>query len=121
MKNVQARLQRERDELIAQLRRLSVSPRDDDGSATAGQLFEEGDQAQASERQDVEFAVRERVADRIQRLTTALARVDEGSYGRCQRCGETIEPGRLAAIPEVETCRRCQEQIEQRSGGRPAA
>ena len=35
-----------------------------------------------------------------EKLKRALAKLEEGSYGRCDRCGEPIAPGRLDAVPE---------------------
>lgn len=115
MKRVRAKLDKERERLVTQLRDLGISPSTDDARAAAGSVFEEGDQAQATERLDFEFAVRERVAARINRLAAAIERIDAGTYGDCQRCGKPIEKPRLAAIPEVDTCLQCQEQIEQGS------
>lgn len=41
----------------------------------------------------------------------ALIRLDEGSYGTCVRCGATIRPARLAAVPEAALCISCAEQV----------
>lgn len=38
----------------------------------------------------------------------ALARVADGSYGRCGGCGETISPERLEVLPEAPLCTPCQ-------------
>jgi DnaK suppressor protein len=40
-------------------------------------------------------------------LDNAVARLDDGSYGRCVRCGEPIAPARLAARPASVTCVAC--------------
>ncbi|HWG64107.1 MAG TPA: TraR/DksA C4-type zinc finger protein [Streptosporangiaceae bacterium] len=48
-------------------------------------------------------STRQRLAD----LDEALARIGEGSYGICQRCGQPIAPGRLAARPAARTCINC--------------
>jgi DnaK suppressor protein len=40
-------------------------------------------------------------------LDRALARVDAGSYGTCERCGAPIAPERLAARPATERCVSC--------------
>jgi DnaK suppressor protein len=40
-------------------------------------------------------------------LDTAVARLDDGSYGRCRQCGEPIAAERLAARPSSVTCIAC--------------
>jgi DnaK suppressor protein len=39
------------------------------------------------------------------RIEAALARLDDGSYGRCAVCGKEIDDERLEARPEADTCR----------------
>jgi DnaK suppressor protein len=39
------------------------------------------------------------------RVQDALARLDGGTYGRCEVCGREIDDERLEARPEVSTCR----------------
>jgi DnaK suppressor protein len=40
-------------------------------------------------------------------VDAALARIDDGSYGTCLRCGEPIGRDRLEARPAAEFCIRC--------------
>ena len=113
-KSLRARLQQERDAAIARLQQLRASA-DLDESATVGgneSALDEGDAAQVSERRDVSFATRERLARRVNQLTAALERLERDDYGRCTVCGHDIEPERLAAIPEAATCLACQERQE---------
>jgi DnaK suppressor protein len=42
-----------------------------------------------------------------EKLQRALAKLDEGSYGRCDKCGGPIAPGRLQAAPESVLCIDC--------------
>jgi RNA polymerase-binding transcription factor len=42
-----------------------------------------------------------------EKLERALAKLEEGSYGRCDRCGEPIAAGRLEAVPESALCIDC--------------
>lgn len=37
-------------------------------------------------------------------VVRALAKLDEGSYGRCDVCGEPIPAGRLEALPSAVLC-----------------
>jgi len=42
-----------------------------------------------------------------EKLQRALAKLEEGSYGRCDRCGNPIAPARLEAVPESVLCIDC--------------
>ena len=43
----------------------------------------------------------------LARTERALAKLDEGTYGRCDACGEPIAPARLDAAPDVALCLAC--------------
>jgi DnaK suppressor protein len=43
----------------------------------------------------------------IRRIDAALARVDDGDYGWCVECGETIEAKRLKVDPAAPRCAGC--------------
>lgn len=45
------------------------------------------------------------VAEQRRQLQEALARLDDGTYGRCLVCGSDIDDDRLDARPEAPTCR----------------
>ena len=106
------RLLREREVAVAELARLDVSLEHDESAGSGESPFEQGDVAQASERRDMTFMQRERLAERVTRLTRALERLADGTYGGCEDCGRPIDPARLAALPEVAVCRECQERRE---------
>jgi DnaK suppressor protein len=42
--------------------------------------------------------------DLIDKVQGALGRIDDGSYGRCEVCGQPIEPERLDALPYTTLC-----------------
>jgi RNA polymerase-binding protein DksA len=48
----------------------------------------------------------------LSRVNDALQRISEGEYGNCIQCEKPIAVARLKAIPYVETCVKCQEQLE---------
>jgi DnaK suppressor protein len=48
----------------------------------------------------------------LRSIRSALARIDDGSYGVCLHCDEPINPKRLDAVPWAEYCLDCQEQAE---------
>ena len=46
-------------------------------------------------------------------VRAALARVEDGSYGECTRCGEDVGEKRLDAYPEAALCINCAREVEQ--------
>ena len=54
-----------------------------------------------------EIGVGRSLESTLARTERALAKLDEGTYGRCDACGEPIGPARLAALPDSVPCLRC--------------
>lgn len=49
-----------------------------------------------------------RLADvEARQILLALERISLGSYGRCPKCGKTIAPARLEAVPHALYCIKC--------------
>ena len=48
----------------------------------------------------------------LREVSEALARIDKGSYGKCEKCGIKIEVKRLTAIPQTRHCLGCQAKTE---------
>ena len=44
---------------------------------------------------------------RAEALERQLSRISEGTYGVCERCGNPIDPGRLAVLPDTNLCIEC--------------
>jgi DnaK suppressor protein len=53
-------------------------------------------------------------AAEAQLLRQALARIEDGSYGECEECGQPIGVSRLLARPEARLCIACQTRAERR-------
>lgn len=60
-----------------------------------------------------EAAVQTAVQQRAE-VAAALARIDEGSYGRCVDCGHEIPEPRLEARPATARCVPCQSKRDRR-------
>ena len=114
MNGVRTRLERDLTLVVEQLRRFDGSSVQADSPETAAgtTVFDEVDLVQVAQRREIGFLTRERLIERVQRLSAALDRVDDGTYGVCAECGDTIHPGRLKVVPEADACVPCQEQRE---------
>ncbi len=42
----------------------------------------------------------------------ALLRMDDGTYGNCQKCEKIIAKKRLEIVPYARLCKKCKEQVE---------
>jgi len=49
----------------------------------------------------------------LKEVTAALHKIDEGSFGSCERCGEAISEKRLEALPFARYCITCQRAVEE--------
>ncbi len=49
---------------------------------------------------------------RIELMEKALKKIEEGTYGICERCGREISLERLEAIPYTQDCIECREEME---------
>lgn len=115
MEAIRKRLEHELRVAVGRLRQMGGSAALDELLGPTGEHWafaDEVDEIQASERREISFATRELLADRVNRLAAALERLNVGEYGTCVECRETIAPARLRALPEVETCVRCQDRLE---------
>ena len=62
---------------------------------------------------DLELTVLHRDEHLLASIDAALLRIDDGSYGVCERCGSPISPDRLAALPYATKCIECK-RLEER-------
>jgi DnaK suppressor protein len=62
--------------------------------------------------EDIELALIQMKAETLTRVNEALERLNAGSYGRCNECGDEISPQRLRALPFAVRCKDCEEARE---------
>jgi RNA polymerase-binding transcription factor len=85
---------------------LNGSARDaGDGEADAG--------SKAFEREH-ELALTQNARDLLDQGERALGRIDAGTYGVCESCGQPIGKARLLAFPRATLCVACKQRQERR-------
>lgn len=90
-----AALDRDHAEVVAASRDTNADDEHDPEGATI-----------AFERAQVEALARD-ARRRLAEVDAALARLGDGSYGVCERCGRPIDPARLEVRPSARTCVSC--------------
>jgi DnaK suppressor protein len=101
LSTVRAALEAERDRLRIGLKEGIVAPGPmtyGSQAAAASQVFE----------QQRDLALRDRNAQHLEQVEAALARLADGTFGACVRCGRPIVPDRLDALPWAAYCIDCQ-------------
>jgi RNA polymerase-binding transcription factor len=104
---LQARLQQERAELEVQLATIedaSFATTQSDLSGDVGLDDESADAGTATFEREKDLSIEQNVRDLLQKIDRALKRIDEGTYGICERCGKPIEKARIKALPYVDLC-----------------
>jgi DnaK suppressor protein len=71
-------------------------------AAAASQVFD----------QQRDLALRDRAIQHLRQVNAALARLDDGTFGQCIRCGREIAAARLEALPWAAHCIECQTAID---------
>jgi RNA polymerase-binding transcription factor DksA len=102
---------RHRRQLIRRLDALGVRLRVID--AELGVLADQDWSDQAIEREDDETLERlgRAAGDESRSIRSALARMKDGTYGTCTRCGAPIGEDRLAVLPATPFCRICAREV----------
>jgi DnaK suppressor protein len=94
---LRASLEEERSQLQSQLAEL-----DEDSDLSYDENF--ADSAQVAGQQGANRALTGQLSENLAEVERALAKMDDGSYGRCERCGKEIAEPRLEAMPATRYC-----------------
>jgi DnaK suppressor protein len=77
-------------------------------------LPDEIDLASSEYAQSMIFRLRDREKFLLKKIERALIRIEDGSFGVCERCEEPISSKRLDARPVTTLCIRCKEEQEKK-------
>ena len=75
-----------------------------DLSGDVGLDDESADAGSATFEREKDLSIENNVRDLMQKIDRALKRIDDGTYGICERCGKPIEKARIKALPYVDLC-----------------
>jgi DnaK suppressor protein len=102
---VRSRLEQEKASLKAQLESLRQAELQ--AGADEGDNAESADDATDIVVRDRNLAVMSNVRDLLAQVEAALKRLENGTYGICERCGKSIAQERLDVLPYATMCVSC--------------
>jgi len=116
LQELRERLLAERADLTGQYEELEESSFASNQSELTGEMgFDEefADAGTATFEREKDLSLVNNLRDLIDRIDKALAKMDDGTYGLCDRCGKPIEKLRLKALPYANLCLK-DKQAEER-------
>jgi RNA polymerase-binding transcription factor len=107
IKELKAQLETERADLLAQYKELEESSFGTNQSDLTGEMaFDEeyADAGTATFERERDLSLVNNLRDLMDRIDKALVKIEDGTYGLCDRCGKPIEKLRLKALPYANLC-----------------
>jgi DnaK suppressor protein len=104
----QDRLLERRVALVGQVQAAEAYSRERDAEATQ----DPADMAANAYTKELLMSMSTNDRQLLDSIDGALARIDDGEYGKCINCGQPIQEKRLEAVPWARHCIRCQDLIE---------
>lgn len=110
VKRFQKELEVERDRLVDVIAEHEKEMEDARNSETAADRSSDPENADAGSMRleyAKELSIERNAADLLHKVEHALRRIDTGSYGVCEVCGEAIPIARLEVLPYATMCVTC--------------
>lgn len=113
---LRATLERELSRLEAEIAEIDREDRESLSEASGEQAYRDhmADQGSATFERELDMTLEANERDALVAVKAALVRMDEGTYGKCARCGAEIPTERLEAVPTASLCISCKEAEESR-------
>ena len=110
LKRFRKMLEESRDSLLQSAKKTLM----EESNFDTDDLPDEIDQASSEYNQSMVFRLRDREKFLLKKIEKALQRIEDGSFGMCERCEEPISMKRLEARPVTTLCIRCKEEQEKK-------
>jgi DnaK suppressor protein len=107
-------LLRKRDELIRETKTEIRKYVTGENRQLVETALDEGDLSVVDLSEDISLKQLSTHREILQKIDTAFRKLDEGTYGTCDECGDEIGVERLMIMPFAILCRDCQEERELR-------
>jgi RNA polymerase-binding transcription factor len=110
-----------RETLVADAERLRIEIRA--AETEIGQLLREGGEGAGNDQADVgsntferdhEMSMAKNARANLELVEGAVKRIDAGTYGVCESCGNPVGKMRLQAFPRATLCMECKQRQERR-------
>ncbi len=101
-------LEARRLEIIGEVQHKMRDVRNEGAAAPLHEVRDDAENSEADIQDDIEFALLQMKAETLDKITAALDRLDDGTFGYCYECGKEISSRRLRALPFAVRCTDCE-------------
>ena len=105
-------LEERRIEIIGEVQSKIRDVRNEEEVIARQSVRDEAETCELDIQDDIKFALLQMKAETLEKIGEALARLEQGRYGRCYECGDEISERRLRALPFAVRCTQCEEARE---------
>ncbi len=118
---LRSRLEGEKKHLTEQLEQLLASVRPADERREGSPFGKREEEATESLELEKRLALENRVREQLARVEHALQKFEKGTYGKCDICGQPIDPARLEALPQASLCLSCKAKQTKNAKGKSSS
>ncbi len=116
---LRSRLESEQKRLADELEMMTASGQPANERREGSPFGKREEEATEALELEKRLTLEKRIRDQMAEIEHTLHKFDEGTYGRCDHCGEPIDPARLEALPQASLCLSCKSGQAKNTKGKP--
>jgi DnaK suppressor protein len=120
-KNIREQLEIEHKRLTEELAHLQTSASTSEERREGSPFGKREEEATETLELEKRLTLENRIRQEIASVEHALEKIEKGTYGRCENCGQAIAPERLEALPQATLCMNCKALLAKNAKSRPPA
>ncbi len=115
---LRAQLEQEREHLTAEMEQLRAAAYPSEERREGSPFGKREEEATESLELERRLALEKQTREQLGEVEAALVKFDQDTFGKCENCGEQIDPARLEALPQARLCLKCKAQQPKYAKGR---
>lgn len=115
---LRSRLESERKRLLDELEQIRANTRPFNERREGSPFGKREEEATEAFELEKRLAFEKRLRDQLAEVEHALAKFDQGTYGICDICGQSIDRARLEALPQANLCLSCKAKQAKNAKGK---
>ena len=112
---LRSRLGQQRKRLTEELEQIGADNRIADEHRDGALFGKRGEAAAETDEMRKRLALKHQLSESLAEVERSLHKLEDGTYGLCDNCGQRINRDRLEALPQANLCMNCKALQEKRN------